>query len=60
MVKNVFFYKEEQIIFYLSKMYTMRFYFFSVFSSTILAQTEYPKDYFSLHYPMQLSGNFEN
>jgi len=34
--------------------------FFLLFSGAILAQTEYPKDYFSppLDIPMQLSGNF--
>jgi hypothetical protein len=39
----------------------MRFYFFFLlFSSSIFAQVNYPKDYFSppLDIPMQLSGNF--
>ena len=39
----------------------MRFLIFCfLFSSTLLAQTQYPKDYFSppLDIPMQLSGNF--
>ncbi|CAM2906676.1 M23 family metallopeptidase [Flavobacterium frigoris] len=39
----------------------MRFlFFFLLFSGAVVAQTEYPKDYFSapLDIPMQLSGNF--
>jgi len=42
-------------------MYQMRFFLFSLlFCSSLFAQTEYPKDYFSLplDIPMQLSGNF--
>lgn len=42
-------------------MYSMRFYLFILlFSSSIFAQTDYPKDYFRspLDIPMQLSGNF--
>ena len=42
-------------------MYSMKFlFFFLVFSSTLFAQVEYPKDYFRspLDIPLKLSGNF--
>lgn len=42
-------------------MYLMRFFlFYILFSCSLFAQTDYPKDYFSppLAIPMQLSGNF--
>jgi murein DD-endopeptidase MepM/ murein hydrolase activator NlpD len=42
-------------------MYAMRFFIlFLLFSGSVLAQTQYPKDYFSppLDIPMRLSGNF--
>ena len=42
-------------------MYPMRFFlFYILFSCSLFAQTDYPKDYFSppLAIPMQLSGNF--
>src|SRR3970040_3211218 len=42
-------------------MYSMRFYLFTLlFTGSLFAQIEYPKDYFRspLDIPMQLSGNF--
>jgi hypothetical protein len=56
-----FLYNSNKLLFYLSKKMSMRFFIILFFfSSTILAQTEYPKDYFSppLDTPMLLSGNF--
>lgn len=49
------------LFFNLAKMLLMRFsVFFLLFSTFILAQNQYPKDYFRspLDIPMQLSGNF--
>jgi len=49
------------LFFNLAKMLFMRFsVFFLLFSTIILAQNQYPKDYFRspLDIPMQLSGNF--
>jgi hypothetical protein len=48
MLRNLLFYIGEQITFFILQNVYMRFFiFFLMFSGSILAQTEYPKDYFS-------------
>jgi hypothetical protein len=47
-LQNVLFYKEQITFFILAKNVYHEIFIFFYFFDTILAQTEYPKDYFSL------------